>query len=276
MELPAGSTTDDWQLTEVMLRSIIRRRGFDLTDIVLAHVAALETSTFGWGGTTRTGMEQLKLYFDSRGHEGRSPYEAPTKVVDGKISQRGMGNGVAMKIAPLAFYGGLEECVAMVGRLTHQDPRAWASAYAVALMIRQDFPSWQLDYIIDKVKRFELSHGIDEDSFHSRLTRLRDSSLLHGPIERLRKEIGVGCICLESVCFAIAVFLRNPTDFRAGVLEAVNSGGDADTTSAMVGAMIGAVVGVEGIPKEWIAFNKDFQKAIQLGEDFYWTIENAY
>ena len=54
-----------------------------------------------------------------------------------------------------------------------------------------------------------------------------------------------------------------------GILEAVNAGGDTDTIAAMVGAMIGCNVGLEGIPEEWLRFRPEFQKALMLGEQLF-------
>lgn len=306
-KLVAGSTTDDWQLTEAILTSLTRRAAFDITDIALAHVEAYETSTFGWGGTTRGGLKELQEYFKSFGKAGRSPFDNPTHGVLGL--SRGCGNGVAMKIAPVALHAVLTrgqfrsddhfvrsfdesiafefpylaERVAGIGRLTHSDPRSWAAAYAVALLIAETMvfryftsrltvvkdSQWVLKRVYKKVRRFEAMYPFDsEDTFSKRIEKLLNPDLLFGPIEELRKEIGVGCIALESVCFAIAVFLRNPLNFRLGILEAVNSGGDTDTTAAMAGAMIGSVVGIKNIPKEWTSYNSDFDKAIVLGESF--------
>jgi ADP-ribosyl-[dinitrogen reductase] hydrolase len=53
----------------------------------------------------------------------------------------------------------------------------------------------------------------------------------------------------------IAVFcaLSFPRDFRAGVLAAVNHGGDSDSTGAVAGNILGAALGRGAIPREWLA-----------------------
>ncbi len=281
-KLQAGSTTDDWQLTRAIADSLIRCGRYDLMDIALSHVEAFETSTFGWGGTTRSGLSDIKDYFDSRGKKGRSPTSMPN-VRDLGMS-RGCGNGVAMKISPIAICCmnesfQLEKRCAEIGRLTHADKRSWAAAFAVAEIICTNLYGDEgrivsvedsLRCLISQVKWFESSYMSDSDDlFSGRLERLLDLDLLFGPIEALIEKIGVGCLALESVRFAIAVYLRNGGNFRKGILEAVNSAGDADTIASMAGAMIGSVVGIEGIPVEWIEFNKDFSSAIKLGADLH-------
>lgn len=279
--LAIGSTTDDWQLTEAIGKSLVRMGGFDIYDIALAHVEASEITNFGWGTTTRLGLQEIKLYFDSRGKEGRNPRVTPQlqKVIS-KHSAGG-GNGVAMKIAPIAILEHLNSVkqlqsrVREIGRLTHPDPRASSAAGTVAYIIKENLldekttRTYQLSEAIDWTFVDETEHEVGADSFSKRLGKLSDEALLLGPIENLQKEIGTGCVAVESVCFAIAVYLRNMDNFKAGILEAINSGGDTDSIAAMVGAMIGSRVGLRGIPKEWQQFNPDFQQALDLGAGLY-------
>jgi ADP-ribosylglycohydrolase len=67
----------------------------------------------------------------------------------------------------------------------------------------------------------------------------------------------------------MAVFLRHPRNFRAAVLEAVNAGGDTDSTASMVGALVGANCGLDVIPAEWLNFRPEFQEPVELGEKLY-------
>lgn len=288
--LKLGDWTDDWMLTQAVSRSLIRSGGYDQTDQALAHIAYLEEADRGMGKTTRKSIEELKLYMDSRGRLGRSPN---TWAAYG----RGAGNGVAMKAAPIGLWLGVSERRTMrepdeiafdiyeldnwircLGGLTHSDFRATVSGYAVAsivmdLMIFPDlFRSGQdvsdakylLDRTLKKVRRFE---GDSDGSFYGYLKNLEN--YLFADIGVLVEKIGVGCVCWESVCMAIGVFLRHPNDFRAGMLECLVCGGDVDTICSMAGGMIGASVGIGGIPEEWINFSAEFQDAIVLGWELY-------
>ena len=58
-------------------------------------------------------------------------------------------------------------------------------------------------------------------------------------------------------------------DFREGVLEAINAGGDTDTHGAIVGSLIGAHLGLEGIPEQWRNFRKEYKESLSLGEALY-------
>ena len=288
-EYKAGTTTDDWQLTKVVAESLIRCEGYDQTDMTMAHIRALESTVMGWGTSTRVGIEQVRDYYDSRGTKGRHPSRAPEATVNSKGISRGCGNGVAMKVMPIALayaldygtgaYFGFEWDVVPqiknLGKLTHPDVRSWSTAVALSYLLMTSLLKDQiiggltdeemLNDCIGMVRRVEKIN--DGTGFASYLEKLKDRDLLFGPIEKLREVIGTSCFAPESVCFAIAVYLRNKNDFRAGILEAVNSGGDSDSTASMAGALIGSVVGLDGIPEEWRNFTPTFLEAAELGQE---------
>ena len=51
---------------------------------------------------------------------------------------------------------------------------------------------------------------------------------------------------------ALHAWLTNQRDFRSAVSAVIQCGGDADTTGAIIGGIVGASVGREGIPEEWL------------------------
>ncbi len=63
---------------------------------------------------------------------------------------------------------------------------------------------------------------------------------------------GISGYMFHSVPAALHVWLAHQGDYRGGVTAVVRLGGDTDTVAAMVGAIIGARVGKEGIPTEWL------------------------
>lgn len=290
----AGETTDDWQLTAAITRSLVMCGSFDTIYVAREHVVEFDRCQFGWGGTTKTSLRNIKKWFDSRGHEGQNPCQPAPDRGPGK----GSGNGVAMKVAPLGLFfqheedDAMAEAIADLGLMTHSDPRAWITAYLVARVIADALytgyeighqKQWGLDArqlvvtLMTRAAEFEEvtpfgENGEVEGKVTGRclqLASLIDSSELYGDAAIARRTFGTGCFCMESVPFALATFLRHPTDFKTGVLEAVNAGGDTDSTASMVGAMIGANVGIEGIPPAWCNFNPKFQEAIDLSQQLF-------
>lgn len=269
MDLKAGDTTDDWQLTRIVAESLIAMGGYDQQHQALMHIKAYEESQFGWGGTTTKGIESL-----IEGRDPSLPLPAPKPGT-------GCGNGVAMKIAPIALYVTarcktaakvpLRSIVMEHGKLTHPDVRASIAAYALAFGIshvltnplikaggwtmdrtRESFMSTLIEEIVDVERHLGLPQG-SPDAVSRKL--ILASQLLKDP-EGLREQVGTGCISIESVPFALATFARHFGSFKDGVLEAVNAGGDTDTIASMVGALIGANGGGESytarsVPLVW-------------------------
>lgn len=64
----------------------------------------------------------------------------------------------------------------------------------------------------------------------------------------------------ETVPAAFALVHLSAGDFAAGVKMAANFGRDADTIACMVGGILGALRGVEGIPAPWVARVESLQE----------------
>ena len=54
---------------------------------------------------------------------------------------------------------------------------------------------------------------------------------------------------LPSAYYIAGIF---PDDFESALVTAVNAGGNNCSRAALVGALVGAQVGVSGIPRRWI------------------------
>ena len=272
-KLKAGDTTDDWQLTRAVANSLIRTKGVvDIRDCADEHIRELNNSAFGWGKGSQSAIEAIR---DGK----RDPVKDPLPPA---APGKGCGNGVIMKIAPLAIAHALRvdkenlwyQCKTL-GSLTHPDIRASIAAYAVAYLMQfilrnrtNHFIVNQSPIILDMLIRVVMDveklerQNPESDCISSRLRRLQG---IGHSADLIRETTGCGFTALDSVAFTIGTFLRHPLDFRPGVLEAVNAGGDSDTHASIVGALIGINCGLSEIPKEWRDFNPQFQEAIEIG-----------
>lgn len=284
--LKVGDTTDDTQLARVIAESLIAKGDFDLEDLARGHVRAMDETSFGWGSSTKKSVQEIKLFLETNGVEGRSWNERASNE-----STKGTGNGIAMKVAPLVlfylFRNGsvgpqLGDWVMQLAYLTHRDPRAGHAAYALAqtiamamwspLTLEHDHSMRMLDItpieviamnVRDLEKKYPAEKGMQLVS--DQLFKIHGEQLLYNHnMHKLREEIGVSWHAVESVPFAIAIILRNLKDFRKGVLEAVNSGGDTDTIAAMVGCVLG-ILNPNDIPSEWLDFRPEYREIGNLG-----------
>ncbi len=166
------------------------------------------------------------------------------------------GNGPAMRSAVIGAavekFDLLKQLVRASARLTHTDPRAEQGAQIVALAAHL------------------MSHGGDPAAFESLISRELDDesgewaavlealyrSVASGENTRqyassLDLENGVTGYVMHTVPVAIHAWLSHPTDYRAAVMAVIECGGDTDTVAAITGGIVGAAVGVQGIPQQW-------------------------
>lgn len=272
-KLKAGDTTDDWQLTAAVAHSLIQCRGWSREGCAKEHIKELAKTVSGWGRTTKRAIADIR---DGKRDLDSLPSDFGPNT--------GCGNGVIMKIAPLALFeinqngsslSLLEKCLEL-GFLTHRDPRASLAAFVVALTIcrainrpinSKDEGVEFCQNMIRFLKRIEKNMRIHTNTVSERLERIFDCL---DNTDRLRESVGCGCHALETAPFVIGTFLRHPTDFKQGVLEAVNSGGDTDTNGSIVGALIGANCGLGAIPEQWKSFRPNFAEAMDLGRSLYY------
>jgi ADP-ribosylglycohydrolase len=171
------------------------------------------------------------------------------------------GNGPAMRAPVLgACLGGdrerLRAYVRASTRLTHTDPKAERGAFLIALAAHQGAahgPQGIRGEMFLQQARQALP-DLDAD-LGARLDRIEEHLQRNAPAEMLadafRLRRGVSGYMYHTVPMALYCWLRQPGDFRQAVEEVIALGGDADSTGAIVGGMVGATVGASGIPPEW-------------------------
>lgn len=275
-EFLPGMTTDDTQLTVATMEGLLHGHGkataennFDryMDAIAEAHVRAMKHAIGGWGKSTTEAVERIAngVHWSQSGKT--------------EEANRGTGNGVPMKNAPLALWavspqGGMKwldddtfqfnQRLVDFSAMTH-----WSSLSAEAsvvhanvmyyLLLDNFVPKHFVDLIFEVV--WEWRDKADSNGWHTaglnqtehtlkdRLHRVGElwwtGKLKSMSTDDLRAEFGNGsCYVYDSLPFSYALFLRNWESFGS-VMAAVNAGGDNDTNAKMVGEMLGAVHGIE-------------------------------
>lgn len=281
--LVAGSTTDDWQLTAVVARSLLATGGrLDIADCARRHVDSLAQTTFGWGKGTRKAIEDIR---DRR----RDISQRLPMPESGKAS----GNGVVMKIAPLAIVSALrgeeplensdpllDACVAL-GDLTHPDRDASVAAYAVAVEIR----ALASGRYLSEASAENLVRQAENRLGTAGATCRCLSDARQDGVEKFyaaaRAEKGRAYSGPESAALALTSFwqshemtqLSPPDRFAEALRNVIALGGDTDTNAAILGGLLGAQFGEDGIPIAWRNFRPEFQEAVDLADELCSLVE---
>ena len=80
-------------------------------------------------------------------------------------------------------------------------------------------------------------------------------------------RIGEGWVAEETLGIAVYCALRHQNDFSAGVIAAVNHKGDSDSTGAVTGNILGALLGFDGIAQKWKTGLELIDVIIEIADD---------
>jgi poly(ADP-ribose) glycohydrolase ARH3 len=254
--LPKGHGTDDTVQMMALTESILENQGVDQEALAL-KLADYNHPELGYSSSTR---QKLKLI--TEGHSWQQVSE--------EDKESSFTNGAAMRIAPVAlmFYNhpDLEENLLKTVEITHKNPQATVGAllqgHAIALACQQTHETTLdkinfIDQLIQQAQRLEEKYLQGEKDNHIFSQKLMSAKafLQNGEVDskEVVQKLGNDGTAQGSVVTSIYSFLRYPYSFREAVIYAVNLGGDADTLGAMTGAISGAFLGREAIPKGWIS-----------------------
>lgn len=235
-----GLWSDDTQLSVAVANSLVESNGFVLANQAAHHVTAYDetpnmarkgiTVKRGWGGSTIKAMEALKA--------GVAPEKSGTPD--------GAGNGVLMKMAPLAYWQavrniGDEERYTQYDQLTtmthDSDPARLTTRVHGDILISLLREGYSHDMFIDRLQNSVDKHetALGQVGVMSVLTPYLADVVIKEAI--LQHTDGRGFFAPQTLAMAYGAFIARDGDLRAGVYEAVNLGGDTDSTASIVAAM---------------------------------------
>lgn len=266
-KLKPGMWTDDTQLTLAVAESLIARGKIDLNDLAWAQATAMKQSALGWGKSTKNSMERIL----GGAHWSVSGEKAG-------LGSGGMGNGVVMKISPIAA------CIA--ANYMKPDGQRWTLEQYIPVIqsfvtmthaTRMAFVS-AMTHIGSLVYCLQTETGFIRDTFKLRMkwgalvgdqTELDPDRREQGNLLRrlgylmtpdwtacdaksIAARFGRGsCHVYNSLPFSYAFFLK-AYDSIETLYEVVSAGGDTDTNGSIVGGMLGALNGKKIFPKHLI------------------------
>ena len=188
------------------------------------------------------------------------------------------GCGGIMRTAPVALYGAVwrdtpegellegrisnikdvDTLAADAAEITHQHPLGWLSsaleAHVIYRIMQKDCPT------VDDFKAY-LSEGYDmllslypnEGAGITQLRALTDKALglVGSPASDVDniEAIGEGWVAEETLAIAVYCAVKYFDNFEKAIIASVNHKGDSDSTGAVTGNILGAVVGYDAIPE---------------------------
>lgn len=243
----ASWSTDDTEFALLTAQALIDCQGNFSTDAVIA----------AW--------EKYILFQEEFRRGGSSEIEAALNLkrglkppFTGMYNAYHMSDGAAMRVTPIGIVcAGDSKKAAQWGQidaeLSHFRDGIWG-AQAVAAGVACAMADGSVDDVIEAALSV-----IPQDSwFYYTFTKAMAIVNEHKELENcwtpLHTELWTTykAAVPEAVSQAFALFKLSGGDFRKGVIYSGNFGRDADTIGAIVGALLGAQCGIEGIPARWV------------------------
>lgn len=165
------------------------------------------------------------------------------------------GCGGVMRAAPVGLVDAVDhfELGCEIAALTHGHPTGYLTAGALGLLIRLIVAErMTLDAAIVRVLERLAAEPRHEETTNAIRAAVRLSAKGPGTAKRVA-ELGEGWIAEEALAIALYSALCAGDDFAAGVKLAVNHSGDSDSTGAIAGNLLGAMLGEQAIPEQWLA-----------------------
>jgi ADP-ribosylglycohydrolase len=208
----------------------------------------------GYGHMTRTQLRDINA--------GAKWQDTAANAFSGQGS---MGNGGAMRAAPLGAYfaDDLERCVREAQAsavVTHTHPEGVAGTIAVAGAAAM---AWRLrktggprrarhffEAVLDLTPPSEVREGIAQAS------ELPADTL----VDAVAAKVGNGALVLaqDTVPFCLWIAAHHPQNFLTSMAQTIRAGGDCDTNAAIVGGIVALSAADDAIPPQWLAARERF------------------
>ncbi len=197
--------------------------------------------------------------------------------IDNPINES-KGCGGVMRVAPvgLIYYKNPELAFrvgAQCAALTHGNPSAYLPAGVMAAVIANVIQGKSLENSVNNSMEILKKYKGHEDTLYL----LKKAKLLAKsdiePAEAIKK-LGAGWHGDEAIAISVYCALKYQNNFKKALIAAVNHDGDSDSTGAITGNILGAYLGKEKIPKNWIK-NVELSKEIKhLANRLYFSTQN--
>jgi ADP-ribosylglycohydrolase len=238
--------TDDTQMAEVVLRTLIESReaGEDLD----ACMRRMASGFVRWAAKPQGGHR-------APGNACLSGCRALSQGVHWSKAggETAGGCGSVMRAYPfgLVFADDLRRCEEWSvahSKLTHRDPIALAASAAMAVGVARVVRGDRDDVVLSEM----VAAACRQSPKTAKMMAQAIEEALDGVGPEVTLDRNRGWAAHEAIAAAVYVVARHPDDARAAIIEGANTPGDSDSIATLAGSLVGARVGVAGLPAEWV------------------------
>jgi len=207
---------------------------------------------------------------------GKGTMEAPANA--------SKGCGGVMRTAPPGLYASTPEEALVIGAkaaaVTHGNPLGYIPAGTFSYIIHG---AAHTDEPLAKVVRAALNESRRYFKWSTevrdacgrftvlveRALNLAEEGPKDSPEWKLLSNLGQGWVGEEALAIAVFCAVRHEHDFEKCIIAAVNHSGDSDSTGAIAGNLLGARVGLAGIPPKFTELLEGIPEMTILADDLF-------
>jgi len=197
-----------------------------------------------------------------------------SSLISGRIGtvgsplNRRKGCGGVMRVSPAGLFcraipGGMDdreravmafELGCTVAAITHGHPLGYLPAGYLAAVLFFLTSGMGLEEALSEAMLLLVERPESEmSSLAALIARASQSALQDEPSPETLERLGAGWVADEALSIALYCAVSAKGDLATGMRLAVNHSGDSDSTGAITGNILGALLGKEAIPVAWLA-----------------------
>jgi ADP-ribosylglycohydrolase len=236
--------------------------------VARAYQRWLATQQTGGGGGGNAGWLASQRALHSRRAPGNTCLSALQRGRAGSTAERindSKGCGGVMRVAPAGIAARGPDAFALgaeCAAITHGNPTGYLPAGVLAMVVGEIVHGVALEDAVGAARAELVRHP-----HHAHTLAAMDAAVTLAARGRPTLEtLGGAWVAEEALAIALCCALV-ATDVRDGLLLAVNHSGDADSTGAIAGNLLGAVHGVGAIPSDLLQPLELRDVITQIGHD---------
>lgn len=279
--------TDDTQMTIFTIEGLLRAENRGNNKGIVDVPMMVYKSYLRWLSTQGIETDAEKdgwVYTIDVLHNRRAPGNTCLSALHsgtiGQVSKpinNSKGCGGVMRTAPVgllyskkrAFQLGCE-----LGAITHGHPSGFLPAGGLSYLIASILETRDLPLSVELMVE-ELENCPNHEECSTLLKKALKLAYSNSDDEEAIRTLGEGWVGEEALAISIFCSLKYQGDFQKAVISSVNHNGDSDSTGAITGNILGALLGLEGIPIQWINNVELKDELIQLADDVLTRYEES-
>lgn len=271
--------SDDTQMTLFTLEGLMNGTIHTKAGKPEAILSYIEKAYLNWH-KTQTGipeplpdswMSHIRTLWNRRA-PGMTCMGALDNIAHGlEVRNNSKGCGGVMRVAPIGIFNAVhsnlykyDDTAQLAGWSAEITHKHIASTFASALLAttienciydetvdRLTF-SWIVDGGLTMMSKYFPGHDAELDKFSRLMRRALELGQDSTPGDYAIRELGEGWVGDEAIAIAVFSVMRHIDNFEDCIVCAVNHDGDSDSTGAIAGNIIGAILGYSAIPSYYL------------------------